>query len=468
MAAPPAPSRPWEYRLLHDGALVDDCPICARPTIPQKMTGSFQLRLLEHNPLFARYAVENIDFSAGSAGTYRVTGHGTFRIGGEVALMQEISLELLIDDGITNTVCYFTNQSTALERTWPMIDIALEQTNGTFIQQYSLRLAAAPVRELWFSTVSSFTASNGPDGTVEGGDLLSESGRIVKRNADLFTAVGAFPPGPDLGLDAVDILPGGEIAFSLGSSVTSTTLGPLQHGDVLSSRGRVLVRNQELLAPFGVLPAEPDMGLDAVHVLDSGEILFSIAADIFSVRHGGNLQRGDLLSSTGVVVRSNQQLLARFHPPKPATADYGLDAVYVWPGGEIWFSTEQGFQDDALGPIFDGDLLSDQGYIVFRNRELLGAFAPAEDGAGFGLGALYVITDVMPSVPAPRVAISANPTGASVSLSWEGKGRVFQVEHADTAADTFAPVTSLLPASAFEDVGALTNRAHGFYRLLQW
>lgn len=461
-------ARPWAYRLVHDSGLVDDCPICVGPISLELMRGSFQLRLLERNPLFARYAIENIDFSAGLARSYRITGNGTFQIGGEVALAQEMSLELLIDDGVTNSVGYFTNKSAALERTWPMIDIALVQTNGTDTRQYSLRLAAAPVRELWFSTVSSFNASSGVLGTVDGGDLISSAGHVVKRSADLFASVGAFPTDPDLGLDAVDILPGGEIAFSLGSSIISTTLGPLQHGDWLSNRGRILRRNQELLAPFGVLPAEPDLGLSAVHTTDDGEVLFSIAADVYSERLGGNLQRGDLLSSSGLVVRRNQQLLARFHPPKPATADYGLDAVYFWPGGEIWFSTELGFQDEVLGPILDGDLLSDQGYIVYRNRELVEAFAPADVAAGLGLDALYLVTDVMPPAPAPRLAISADPSVASVSLSWEGAGRVFQIERAGTVADSFEPVTSLFPGSVFVDAGALTNRAPVFYRLLQW
>ena len=177
------------------------------------------------------------------------------------------------DDGVTNKVCYFTNSTSGLDRRLPMLDITVGQTNGTFGQVYSLRLAAAPVREIWFSTASSFKAAAGPEASnmVQGGDLISTSGRIIKRNADLFTSVGTFPPVPDLGLDAMDILPGGEIAFSLESDITSNTLGLLQHGDLLSTQGRILRRNQDLLAQFGLQPPTPDVGLDAVHVGERSE-----------------------------------------------------------------------------------------------------------------------------------------------------------------------------------------------------
>ena len=387
------------------------------------------------------------------------------QIGGEVAVVHRMDLQVYIDDGVTNKLCYFNSPPAGPGRLWPMLDFTLDQTNGTFIQQYTLRLAAAPLREIWFSTRSGFNSASGPMTYVQGGDLISTSGRVVKRNADLFTAVGAHPPGPDLGLDAIDILPGGEIAFSLESNINSMTLGPLQHGDLLSTRGRIIRRNQDLLGPFGIMPPAPDVGLDAVHVRDSGEILFSISSNIFSERLGIFLKPGDMLSSSGSVVRSNSQLLSKFHPPKPLTTDYGLDALYVWPSGEIWFSLEQGFQDDGLGPILEGDLLSDQGYIVFRNLELLNVFAPVEDPPSFGFDALYVVTDAILPAPAPRLTIAKSPP--SVSLSWTGQGRVFQVERAATVLGPFLPRSPILPDLYYVDTGALTN-VQGYYRLRQW
>jgi hypothetical protein len=272
---------------------------------------------------------------------------------------------------------------------------------------------------------------------------------------------------PDLGLDAVDILPGGEIAFSLGSGIFSETLGPLQQGDLLSTKGRILRRNQDLLASFGLQPPAPDVGLDAVHVLDTGEIFFSIPTNVFSEPLSVTLHRGDLLSTNGTVVRSNQQLLARFHPAN-ATNDYGLDALYVWPSGEIWFSTEDAFSDSVLGFIPSGDLLSDQGYIVFRNLELLNAFVPTNAPSDNGLDALYVVTDAASPAPAPRLAIQVNTSTGSAGLTWQGQGRVFQVERAADVAGPFRPLSPILPGLSFDDWGTLTNRARSYYRLRQW
>jgi hypothetical protein len=464
----PITNPPWRYQLLNDSSLLDDCLLCGRPSIQVPMRGSFNLRLIEHSSISARWAIEDIQFHAGDR-PYRVTGVGTLEIGGEIAVTLRMDLQVTIDDGFTNKLCYFTNTTATVARPWPMMDIMLGQTNGTFVQTYTLRVAAAPLRDLWFSTVSGFipTAGQTPLTYVEGGDLISTSGHLIKRNADLFTSVGAFPPVPDLGLDAVDMLPGGEIAFSLGSGIFSTTLGQLQAGDLLSNKGRIIRRNQDLLAAFLTDPATNDVGLDAVHVLENGEILFSITTNVFSTALKLTLHQGDLLSSTGAVMRSNQQLLANFQPAD-ATNDFGLDALYVWPSGEIWFSTETGFQDQTLGAVLAGDLLSDQGYIVFRNLDLVDAFAPLEGLADFGLDALYIVTDATPPAPNSLLTIKTGGSSGSASLTWEGQGRVFQVEHADALTDPFQSLSPILPDLFYEDLGALTNRAQSFYRLQQW
>jgi len=466
----PTTNRPWAYQLLHDSQLSDDCPICDRPTIVVPAVGSFALRLLERSGISDRYVLENISFTAHAGSrTYVIRGNGVFEIGGEVALVQTMSLQVQIDDGVSNKLCFFTNSSPIVNRTWPMIDVSLDQTNGTFAQTYSLRLTAAPLREIWFSTRTFFTASNDSGGGtfILSGDLISNAGRIVKRNGELYSSVGIHVPGPDLGLDAVDILPGGEIAFSLAIGAPSDTLGPIHHGDLLSNQRGILRRNQELLAPFGVQPPAPDVGLDAVHILESGEILFSIQSNIFSEKLGATLHRGDLLSSTGVVVSSFQQMLGHFHPVQ-TTNDYGLDALYVWPGGEIWFSTEDDFQDLQLGEISSGDLLSDQGYVVLRQAELLNAFAPTQSPPAFGLDALYVVTDAIPPASPPRLRIQAEPATHNAGLTWEGQGRVFQVERADFVASPFQPLSPIQPDLSFDDLGALTNRVQSYYRLRQW
>ena len=454
------------YILLEGSYLTDDCPVCGRPTILQPMRGTFELVLQEENPLFSRYLVRNVSFQAGIPGGiyYKVKGEGSYQIGGEVAIQQQMTLQADINNGYTNKLCYFTNTIEAIERRWPMIQISLVQTNGTFTQVYQLDLVAAPVREIWFSTTSAFTSGKWqtPTNHVSGGDLISSVGRVVKRNFDLTRNLGLMPLPVDVGLDAVDVIAGGEIVFSLSQDVFSETLGFLHHGDLLSDRGKVVRRNQQLMSAFA--PASTnDLGLDAVQMMGDGQILFSITTNVISANTGMTLSRGDILSDRGQVFRTHQQLLARFHPSQTNT-DFGLDALYVWPGGEIWFSTEEGFQDAFLGPILPGDLLSDGGYRVFGNLELVSAFAPVEDASNFGLDALFIVTDFTPPAPAPRLLGIDPHLGGPVS--WEGQGKVFQLERASALAGPFIPISPIISDSTFTDI--LPTQPQFFYRLRQW
>jgi len=448
-------NRSWAYQLLEGSYLTEDCTFCGRPTIPRPMRGSFNLVLLGENTLAARYELQDISFTSG---TNRLTGSGTFQIGGEVARLQQMKLDLQLNSQPIN----FTNADQIIRRKFPLIQISLGQTQSTLLF-YTMDIVAAPFREIWFSTVAGFTSARGFSGN--GGDLLSATGRIVKSNRDLISRLGFMPAVGAVGIDALDIAPGGEILFSLDQSRFSETLGQIQHGDLLSNRGRILWTNQSLLAAFQPSPAATDYGLDAVMVKDDGEVLFSVRSNVFSGRLGATLQRGDLLSNRGQIVKHNGELLAPFHPM--VSKDAGLDAVYVWPSGEIWFSTEDGFQSLDFGSIQAGDLLSDQGLIVYHNLELLSAFAPAEDLSDFGLDALFVVTDVTPPAPRPNFTqIVPVPRAArSVSLEWQGLGRVFQVERSGVVTGPLVPLSPIQPDSTFDDVAF---GAASFYRLRQW
>lgn len=455
------------YQLLPDSHLIDDCPPCARPTVPEPMRGSFDLRLVGEDPLFSRYALENIAFTAGGfAGrTYKVTGRGAYKIGGEVALIQELSLEVRIDDGVSNRLCFLTNAIPQVGRLWPMIEVPLIQTNGTFTQAYELHLFAAPFWEVWFSTAHGMTPGIWDPSTnrLTGGDLLSSAGHVVRRNRQLTVNHGIMPLVPDLGLDAADILPGGEIAFSITQDAFSETLGNLYSGDVLSDQGRVITNGIGLVSAFTARPPTVDIGLDALQVMPNYEFYFSVANDLVL---GQSIRRGDLLSSRGFIVRSNEQLVARFHPIDPQR-DYGLDAIYVWPSGEVWFSVETGFYGQHFELYGHGDLLSDQGYVVARNLELVGPFQPLEDLADFGLDALFIVADASAAAPAPHFTrVRRERVTGSVELEWEGKGRLWQVLRAGEVMGPFDPVSEILPDRLFNDTRPSTPRA--FYQLKQW
>ena len=470
-------SPPWFYTLVDGSQLLDDCPICDKLSLPLSMRGTFQLRLLAQGPIYSSYAVENISFHAGIPGgtTYQVTGQGIYTFGGEVANQQSLSLTLLIDDGVNPVLGYFTNDSSLVTRWWPMMQVSVTQTNGTAARVFHLSINAAPFREIWFSTAQPFTAGlwNPPTNAVSAGDLLSSVGLVLKRNGQLCGRLGIQPAIPDLGLKDVGILPSGEIAFSIEQDVFSESLGGLHAGDLLTDWGRILRTNSNLLSAFAPSPVPPaGAGLAAVKVTDSGAVYFSVQTNFYSGKLGRTVQTGDLLADSGDMVRSGAQLLASFNPAKPA-ADYGLSTVFLWPNGEIWFSTAQEFAGPGTDAYAAGDLLSNQGYVVYHNSELVSAFAPAAGGANLGLDALYVITDV-PSLGTglgPANLALPQPTNqppASLAFDWSAAGHVFQLEKATNPAGPYLPASRIDTDGPFLDPGVLTNQAQAFYRLHQW
>ena len=457
------------YTLLDGSYFVDDCLICDRLTYLQPLQGTFDLVLIQDTPPYYKYAVRNVDFTAspGWAGEVRLTGDGTYVRFEEFARVQDMDLALQVKDAYTNRSAFFTNDTVVADKPWPLMQIHLTQTNGTLPQTFSLNLFAAPLREVWFSTTKTLTSTNrsSPTNVISPGDLISNRGRVVKRNIDLVGRLGVMPIVPDLGLDAVQVTRRGEILFSIPSDVWSETLGQLRHGDLLSNRGAIVKRNQQLLAGFGVTVAHPDAGLDAVQVMPDGEILFSIRSNVV-VNTSLTLGRGDILSDRGTVFRTNRELLANFHPAV-TNHDYGLDALQVLPGGEIWFSVEEDFTDNQLGTVQAGDLLSSLGHRVFSNRELVAAFSPADPVPDYGLDALFVVTDTKPCPPPPRI-VNLRRVAGSNCVEWDGDGDVFQLEHAPSLSGLWAACSPILPDLNFEDACDVTAGASGFYRLRQW
>ncbi len=464
----------WKYTLLTSSRLVDSCPICDRIPIVAPLQGRFAMRLVGHDPLFFNYAVEDIELFAYTpeGRAYKVHGRGVYKVGGELALRQGMTLEVWIDNGSSSSLCILTNSTPEIKRGWPIIQVTLDQANGTPTQQYQIELVAAPVRQIFFSTVHGFTPgiSPSPAEHVGRGDLVSDAGNIVALNRELIAKLGLMPsPDPlDLGLDAVDILPGSEIIFSVETGVFSEILGYIHHGDMLSNSGRVLMLYTDLIAPFVPMPPLPDVGLDAFQVVGSGEAYFSVEADFFSEKLGVLVRRGDLLSSKGLIVKTQAQLLSQFHPP--AERDVGLDAIYVWPSGELWFSVEESFEDDILGWINHGDLLSDRGEVLYRNLDLLRNFQPLEDLADFGLDGIYIVSDAVfaPTNTTRCVEIRAGKEDGGVILRWETSGRVRQLEKASAVLGPWEPVGPVTTDVVFIDTNAPVGLTQAFYRLREW
>ncbi len=70
---------------------------CDCAVMPFPLSGSFYLRQIDTGPLYTSYAVEDLNGAISRGGKLvRVTGGGQYRIGGEVALMHELHLDLVI------------------------------------------------------------------------------------------------------------------------------------------------------------------------------------------------------------------------------------------------------------------------------------------------------------------------------------------------------------------------------------
>jgi hypothetical protein len=397
------------YRLVEGSYLVDDCSVCERPTIMVPIRGSFTLTPTRPDPLFVDYALGAFRFASDSVPpSYSGWGSGSYRQGGEVALVEEMALTLRIG---ARTEILLSSGSVAPQARLPWIEIDLvEDPPANQLQFYRLHLVAVAWPEVWFSTRLPFSSRRREVHRVSDGDLLSSSGFVVRRGSALANRLRIFPPQPDLGLDAI-VLAGPKeegatrvsrptVWFSLDSDAWSATLGELHHGDLLSDTGRVVRSFEELVGPFCPEPLVQDYGLDAVARAPDGTLLFSIERDFFSECSSIEISRSDLLAEDGSVFRRGSDLLARFHAGAGDREDVGLDAAHVFPDGEVWFSTERAFVDERYGLIGDGDLLSDTGRIVARNRELLAPFRPPVGNIDdFGLDALHVA-----SSPADRAA----------------------------------------------------------------
>ncbi|MDX2199749.1 MAG: hypothetical protein SF069_12365 [Phycisphaerae bacterium] len=252
-----------------------------------------------------------------------------------------------------------------------------------------------------FSTERDFAATKGPAAgqLITQGDECRDDGERLLLHAEM---VANFCPEAvsNFGVDALHRT-GILVWFSTEQSWFDECLNQLiTDGDLLNIDGGVIT-NAQLLFPFALPPPLLPPGLDAVHLNfdisanggppPNNSIWFSIEDDAFSGSIGVMLQHGDILSTNGTIVATNQELIQNFCP-KPVQPDVGLDALYLPRNGEIWFSIEDSFFSECLGlQINEGDLLSNAGYVVKREADLLAAFGPIVPGAqDAGLDAIWI------------------------------------------------------------------------------
>ncbi len=138
------------YVLVSGSQLTDDCPICGRPPITVPLIGSFDLQLSQQTPLETFYDLTNISFRSGATSglPYQVFGSGTYQVGGEVALSQQLFLDTEITNGFSGVHALCTSTNAPVTQSWPKIQIHVDQTNGTPAQVYRLTLVAVPTPQI--------------------------------------------------------------------------------------------------------------------------------------------------------------------------------------------------------------------------------------------------------------------------------------------------------------------------------
>jgi len=153
-----APEPAITYTLLAGSRLEDDWSAGGPPSLEAPMTGTFQLSKLPGTPIFALYQITNISFAVGADSSnpiYQLTGNGTWEFGGEVAQIQDASLDV----SFGSRSVLLTNLDRTITQPWPMIDIVVAQTtvqaadtpSPALTNTITLRIVATPL--LLFSSI---------------------------------------------------------------------------------------------------------------------------------------------------------------------------------------------------------------------------------------------------------------------------------------------------------------------------
>ena len=144
-ASPVPPDQIHPYTLASESTFQQGCfPPCeCLLGAPEPLSGTLALVDLRQDPLFTEFAVVSVDWLIGAAtdaGGTPVRGVGTYRVGGEVAVQQQLSLDLWVgDDGPTR----FDSGLVAGGGEFPRIDISAS-VNGFYCFDTVIDLHAAP------------------------------------------------------------------------------------------------------------------------------------------------------------------------------------------------------------------------------------------------------------------------------------------------------------------------------------
>jgi hypothetical protein len=137
------PTAPSNYRLDEGSAYTSGCfGPCVCPAISAAMRGTFLLTPAGSDPLFTTYQVTEVRWSVAlGEPDLHITGSGTYRIGGEFALQQQLSLDLLVGD---QPARHFDSGLVTGSAPFPGISVTLS-LNGEACFDTVLAVNAAPM-----------------------------------------------------------------------------------------------------------------------------------------------------------------------------------------------------------------------------------------------------------------------------------------------------------------------------------
>ncbi len=150
---------PVLYRLNPDSSFQRGCfPPCMCPVmITEPVKGTFLLTPSGYDGLFNTYAVTDVNwkFTNYDGTATLVTGSGTYKVGGEVAVQQELSLYLQMDGG---QVEHFDSGLVAESAQFPNIQVSIS-TNGQycFDTVFDVHASPTPAPQLCIGLSSSNT-----------------------------------------------------------------------------------------------------------------------------------------------------------------------------------------------------------------------------------------------------------------------------------------------------------------------
>jgi hypothetical protein len=134
------------YQLSKGSTFTDDCLPCARATIPIPIQGSFRLTQVDADPLFVVYRVDDIDFKPVAADSdLHITGLGRYKQGGEVALLQTMTLQVTTSSSAYGRAGTLDSDAGPPGAVFPSLDVSLtEKEPPTLFHVFSLRIVADP------------------------------------------------------------------------------------------------------------------------------------------------------------------------------------------------------------------------------------------------------------------------------------------------------------------------------------